>query len=289
VVFKRGETYLVDGATPDDYRIYNVSQEIGCVAPLTVQECDVSFEVAPGVKKHVIVWQSARGIEMFDGNTITTVSDDISDFFDPTETNHINTSKIDEFVGFYDNNTHEYHWLCATGTSTSLNREMVFDLKRKKWSEISRSKKLRCGFTVKDSLGTRYVYGGTTDGYLERLENGTDFDGTAITYTWHLGDIPFAKSLMYDARFRKLQLVGISKNTSTNAVGITIYQDGKTTGESVTAISQADSAKRVYSVDRSISSQGSFTSLKFSVSTDNETIGFEPLMVSGLYEIIREK
>jgi hypothetical protein len=257
----------------------------------------MSFAVAQGVTKHVIIWQSGRGIEMFDGNALASVSDDIKDFFDPTQPNYINTAVVDTFYGFYDEVNYEYHWLCATGGSTALNRELVFDLRRKKWFEINRGtgKRLNCGITAQDTKGNKYVYGGTTDGYIERLENGTSFDGNSIAHTFEFGDVPLAKSIMYDSVLSKINLVAVAKNVSGATVSISLYQDTGLTPITIPVISQADSIHRLYGVAgrseilRSRADGPSTTHrLAFTVSTTGETVGFEPIMVSGLFRVARE-
>jgi hypothetical protein len=290
IVLKKNALYLIDGYSSDTYRRYTISSKIGCVAPLTIKTCDTSYEISPGLTKHIIIFQSARGIEMFDGNAVTLVSDDIQDFFDPSSDNYINTSIVDTFSSFYDVKNYEYHWLCATGNSVTINREMVYDLIKKKWFEVDRGtgKALNCGSNVEDSLGNKYIYGGTKDGHLELLENGTSMDGNDISYTVWVSDIPLAKSIDYENCLNYLSLVAVSKNVSTSTVLATVFPDGILTGISLPVISQANTAHRFYRATRSCRINGTTHGFKFTVSTNNETIGFEPLIISGFYQSIRE-
>jgi len=235
---------------------------------------------------------------MFDGNTLSSLSLDIADFFDQTSENAINLDVADTFTAFFDENMYEYHWLCATGGSSTINREMVLDLRRHKWFEIDRGtgKHITCGFRARDGHGNTYVYGGTSDGHLELLENGNTFDGNNIDYTFWFGDTPLLKSLMYEANLRRIKLVGRAKNISAATVTCTVYIDSAPTGTTLTGggISQADATRRVYGLnlnstaERSTSFKGTTHSLKFNVSTNNETIGFEPLLVGGFFEAVRE-
>ena len=295
VVFKRNATFLVDGTSPADYRVYTVSDLVGCVAPRTLVKCDTNYEVAPGITKHVLLFMSNRGIEFFDGNTITMISEDIKTFFDPDNANYINTSIVDQFYSFFDSKNQEYHFLFATGSSTVLNKEWSFDLRRKKWFEVSRGtgKALRSGWSVQDSYGNKYVYCGTTDGFIERLENGTAFDGNAIVHTLWTNDSPLPTSnnpatCNYVTTIRFLRLIAKTKNTSTNKVTMTHYGDGQATGTAVSsAISQA-STRRIYRFKQSLGQDSVFHSLKLTVTTNNEQVGFEPLILAGLYEFTRE-
>ncbi len=307
VVMKRSATYLVDwvitgtatlsSAAPGQYKIYTISQSVGCVAPLTIKACDMSFNVAQGVTKHVIMWQSDRGIEMFDGNALASISEDIEDFFDPTQANFINRSMVDQFYGFYDDVAYEYHWICSTGNSSTLNREMVYDLRRKKWFEIDRGtgKKLLCGFSAQDTRGNKYVYGGTADGHIERLEYGTAFDGNNIVHTLETGDIALSKSMMLESDVRYLKLAGVAKSITNATVGITIYRNTETAGITVPAQAMTSPGARLFGVvpDGGLRSLGANTALthrfKFVVSTNNEIIGFEPLVISGEFATVREE
>ncbi len=301
VMCKRTETYLVDTTTSTDtssttpttstnYRVYKVAAKVGCVAPLTMKLCDMGFQLAPGLNRHVAIWQSAGGIVMFDGNSIVPVSDDIQNFFDPTDDDYINTAVIDKFSAFYDDANKEYHWLFATGSSTTLNKEWAYDLKHRKWFEIARGtdKTLQCGWNVQDSLGNGYVYGGLATGYVERLENGTTMDGTAITYSCRLNCRLPAKTAMYRTEIRYLKLTGKVKSTSTQSVAMTHYADGSTTGTAIATIPQTGAGKRIYSVSKSLTLKAVAHSFECSISTTDETIGFEPLLISGLYRVDKE-
>lgn len=289
VLFKKASVYLVDGTAVSNYTKYTVSDSVGIVAPQTLQKCDVSFEVAAGVTKHVLVWQSARGIEYYDGNTLVPMSDDIQDFFNPDSANYINVSIVDKFTSSYDEKNYEYHWCFATGASTTLNQEWVLDLRRKKFYDINRvTPKLNCGFTVQDPNGLKYNYGGTLTGYLERLEYGTTFDGSAMVCTTFLGDPFLAKSAMYLMKIRHLKVVVKAKNSYTNAVVITWYPDGATAGIVLQTASMQKTGYRVCQIPYSGNLDAVMHGLKLEVTNTGEQLAFEPLLISGLYLAVRE-
>ena len=280
ILFKQSEIYIVNGSSPSDFSIYQISDQIGCVAPLTLVKCDVSYEVSAGITKHVLLWQGQGGIYMFDGNAVTNISKDIQDMFDPSNTNFIGYSSATN-ASFYDAAEAEYHWL--TGT-----RELVFDLIQKKWFEITRGtgKKLISGWEVMDSYGNKFNYAGTTDGYIERLEYGTTMDGNTIDYSFWLGDLPLAKTSIYESEIRKIKLTGVDKNSTTQKVVLTHYGDCATTGTVLDNINQ-NVTPRCFQFVASLSKIATYHSLKFNISTNNETLGFEPLIVSLLYRVIR--
>lgn len=290
IVCGRDSTYLIDGTSPSNWILYTVSDKKGCIAPLTFKKCDMGFEVAEGITKHVLIWRASGSIEFFDGNTIATISDDIENFFDPSKTEYIDPMIYDvsqESAG-YDENNGEYHWIF---TNIDGKQEWIYNLADKKWSRFYRGtgKSLNCFFPVQDNQGTGYLYGGTTDGFVERLENGTTFDGNPIWYRFFLGDILLAKTAMYVTKLRHIKLTAKSKNVSAATITATYYPDAAITGTTLLPIqTQKDLTHRLYQAKWSIDQNAVFHGLCFDMTTTNEVIGMEPLLVSGLYEILRE-
>jgi hypothetical protein len=197
---------------------------------------------------------------------------------------------IGHSVAFLDEENLEYHWLFASGTSTTLNKEYVYDLRRWKWYEIVRGtgKQLQTGFTVHDVAGNAYTYGTIDTGYMERLEYGNDFDGSSIVHTFQLGDIALADNPLYETRASYVNLSMIAKSTTTALVNYTHYVDTKLAGVTST-MSPVSAGRRISNVVTNINSEpGVFHSPKFTMTTNNETIGFEPLYMGYFYKMERE-
>jgi hypothetical protein len=290
LVGKINSMYLLIGSSPEDWTVVRLSSEIGVVAPLTLKTSPVGLEIAPLQGRQVAIWQSENGIMMYDSNSVFPISDTISNFFDRTKTESINLSKIADSTSFWDisNGYYEYHWCFASGSSTTLDRELVFDLRRQKWWEVDRGtgKALMCGTSVNDTSGAHYSYGCTDDGFMERIENGTDFDGNNIVYTMEFGDIMPANNPMYNTVLRHLRMSAIAKTTAADTT-VTHYADMNDTGNTVT-LSTIKSGYRVANPVKSIGShkfpEAGFHRLKFVTTTNDETIGFEPLWISGFFK-----
>jgi hypothetical protein len=255
-----------------------------------LKKCDVAFSVSEGLTKHVLIWRSARAVEFFDGNSLSPISDDIASFFNPDSSDYIDPTLYDvgSETAFYDENKYEYHWIF---TNADGKQEWVYNLRYRKWSNFYRGtgKTLICGFTARDSNELAYCYAGTSDGYIERLENGTTFDGNSIAYDMWFPDILLSKSGNYVTKIRHLKIFAKSKNTSTAKVTITHYADTDTVGTTVSsAVSQANSTKRLYQNKQSVNLAAVLHGLRYTVTTNNETAGFEPYLVSGLFEVCRE-
>jgi hypothetical protein len=242
--------------------------------------------------RHVVIWQSASHIVMSDTGSINPIDMDILDIFDPaTPTTTINQAMINKSIGFFDAAKCEYHWLFASGNSTSLNQEYVYDLLRNRWYTTSRVSNLQCGFPVVDTVGNYYTYGTLDTGYLERLENGTDFDGNAIVSTFRLSDIPFA-TWGKTSIIRKIKHLARSKANTANKVSITHYGDTATSSADILQLPVTDGTHRVTmgpTVKQSLQWGPNLThALECSITTNNEVLGYEPLGIIVGYQIARE-
>ena len=289
IVFKKNATFMVDGTSPATWITYTVSDSVGCVAPLTLQRCDISYQVQEGMNKHVIMWRSANAIEFFDGNSLFSVKDDIQGYFDPDNADYIDPTLYDvsKETSVYNANNFEFHWFF---TNVNGRNELVYNLKYKKWFKIDRGtgKYLNNAFNIQDSYGEGYIYGLTNDGFIERLMYGSTFDGNAIVYTFQTGDILLSKSGNYVTKLRHIKLFAKAKSVSSSQVAVTHYQDTATTGISLPAISQVDATHRLYQSRHSVNVDAVLHSLKYTITTNNETIGMEPFLLSGLFDVIRE-
>lgn len=297
IVLKDHETYLVDGQSfigdleggKDAFVVYQVSSRRGCSAPLTLQKCDMGYEIAQGVSRHMLIWLSSAGVVMFDSNSIADISTDIANKFYRTSAGVISEKLSQNSAAFFDAVRGEYHVMIPTGTSEYLNEELVYDLARKKWYQIKRGAKyLWCGFEVEDNYGNTHTLGGTSDGYLERLEYGTTMDGLSITYKFRTPDMLLNKTMSSRKEVRQIRLVALCKTTTAQTVAVSHYADGCTSASapSITAMASNKSGNRFFKWIRSVSYRGVFHSFEFSITTDDETSGFDPLYIGGMFRPI---
>ncbi len=293
IVLKESEAWIVDGSGPSTYQRLQISDKYGCVAPRTLIKCDMGYTVAQGLTKHILIWQADNAICMFDGNTISPISGDISNYFDPKKSECIPAAMKIKSEGFYDEFNYEYHFLFASGTGqTTLNKEFVYDLLKKKWFEVPRSsgKQLQMGFSVRDTNGQTYTFGGLDTGYIERLENGTTFDGDDIVSRFRLADIAFG-GWNIETLVRGVTHIAVAKATTTNTVSMTHYGDVITTsGDSAITFDVNSSTHRV-KIDSETVGWGNniFHSFDCSMTTSNENIGYEPIGISVFFEAVRRK
>ena len=293
LMFKDNETWMMAGQDIDQWadNTFLLSSSVGCPAPQTLKTINLAADPGGGTNRSLAIWQGTNGIYMSDGRAPIPIHGDIKEFFDPAYARYINVSKIGDSVGWTDPLRMKYHWKFASGASTTLNEEWVYDIKRNKWHEVDRGtgKSLQCGVTVYDTDGNPYTYGFLDTGYMERLNYGTTFDGTAITHTVQTGDMVLNDRIGYTTRIKRIKTVMVAKSTTTNTLAVTHYGDSRSSGQSFTTAVSA-SGQRI-AISRVPQNYGDFLfhSLKYVMVTSDETVGFEPLAVGIFYSNEREE
>lgn len=291
--FKKDETWVLVGNNPEDWVKYKISNSIGCVAPGTIKNVDLGLE-SNMPNRNVVIWQGANGVYMSDGRTPIPISTDIQDKFDKRESGSINSDKIADSEAFWDSDNNCYHWLWASGTSTALNEEWVFDFEKMAWFEMDRTsgKVLQFGIEVKDVNGNTYNYGFIDTGYMERLESGVNFDGEDIAHIMQFGDIALAEegSIATETITEYSCLIAVAKVSTGAMIAITHYGDGKTIGTSWSENNFKSGHRIIYSVEHRSLGSYIFHSFKFEIDTNNvaNIIGFEPLYFYTIYSITRD-
>jgi len=294
LLFKANETWILHWAQVSGETVwsrYKISPIVGCPGPRTLRTASVAFDKNPNATKVVAIWRANNGIYISNGQAPLCVSQDIKTVFEQSATTHANPDMINYEYSFINQDKHEYHWLWASGTAETLNKEYVLDLNRWKWFEIDRAtgNYLQCGVAVADTLGNQYAYGILNTGYMERLEYGTTFDvGTAITCTLQVGDqVPIPQDILSETRIARVDLIAVAKNTD-STVTLTHYLDGATTGTDYT-LSMADATHRYANDIEDIHSNPAiFHSFKLVTASSSETKGMEPLYMALYYQKERD-
>ena len=289
VTCKKSETYILV-PTAAGIETFLVAGHIGCVAPGTMKSLNVG-DITTGLHRNVCIWQGAEGIYLFDGRSPVRISEDIQDLFDDSNSSGVNKSALGVAYGFFDIENYAYHWCFATGSATIPDAEQVYDIKRKKWFDFDRGtgNDLMGGLEVQSTIGAPYSYGFDNSGQMYRLENGTDFDGVDIVHTLHVGDAPLVESIMIETKLRKINLVCKATNTTTNTVAVSLYRDGSTTANTATTtLTPQATGKTIAQTKTNVNSDAVFHSIKMVMTTDNETVGFEPMYLGALYKPIRK-
>ncbi len=201
VLTKGAETWVLEGAAPETFTLYQLSDVVGNPAPYTLTKAEISVTAEQQQLRHVAMWCSAKGPMMCDGSTIFPMRftqpdgavSSIDPYFHPGDSRYVNTAAWAAAVGWYDAQWGEYHLLLPSGSGqTTPNVWLVCDLRRKKWYKMVPASYPRMVVPVEDRAGDAYVYAGLASGHLVRLGFGTTWDGTAIVHQVDTADILFA-------------------------------------------------------------------------------------------------
>jgi hypothetical protein len=245
LVFKRRETWMMEGDSPDTFGTLLLDDTIGCVAPETAKLCRTWVTLPDGRKdfRHAVLFMAHDGIWACDGVKIWKISDDIENYFlNKYTTTVIKAGYRDQSSAFFDPNENEYHLFIWSGTTPTL-LEFIYNTEHQKWAgPFIRGVDCVSGESVLDDNGDRQSYGGGIDGRLYRLENGSnDVDSgntaTAINNWVELGDA--WTGLLSKYAHRGVFLFG--KAQSSGNVNVDFKGDGATTAVDLGDISMINS------------------------------------------------
>jgi len=271
VILKNNEVWLMVGDTPVDYKLFPISFGIGCPAPGTLCTAEVGFKIGEDVERNVAMWVSHQGPVMFDGAIIHPIKG-IETFFDPNETNSINFDYFNTSQAWFDSTKNEWNILIPIATSTSLNKWLVYDVRRQKWFEKDTNvgTPITCGIQSIATTGDQYIYGGAADGRIYELETGASWNGSDITYSVKVGDV-FPTGNQWDKTLlRRLKLV--TKLLSESGASLDLYYSGDTSsGGGLTA----DFTDVTANISYNGNAGGAFVDVTSSVSnTSTEGVSF---------------
>jgi hypothetical protein len=226
VLFKTSEVYLLVGDSPLDYKLYPVSKTIGCPAPQTLATAELGVELGENVARNVAIFCSNSGPMIYDGATLAPIKG-LDVYFDPNESIAVNFDYINISKGWFDATYREYNLMLPTGSSTSLNIWLVYDIIRKKWyqKDTGVADRIQCGFGVLDDNGDQYIYAGSLIGKLFQLENGASWAGTEITNEVRTGDFFPSKNEWDITRIRRLKFSAVRVVETGAQIGYSYYQD----------------------------------------------------------------
>lgn len=181
-----GCTTLIQGYSSNTFGKLVLSDRIGIMNSKAWDIVDgVTISTATDESiRTVAVWLSRYGVCMTDGQTIWIISDDIQNYFDPTDSNSIRQGYADKNWVAYDSAYQLLRVGLVTGsTATVPNTFLAFDMVDKMWYEDSLGQELLYVTEVEAASGDIYtlqVGGGTDDGTIYLLNTGNDDVSTAI-------------------------------------------------------------------------------------------------------------
>jgi hypothetical protein len=128
---------------------------------------------------------------------------------------------------------------------------------------------------------------------MYRTENGTTFDGLGMPFVFQIADLAPTGNISKRTEVCSIRLVGVAKSITDQTVLLEHFGDSSTTASvpAITGVSMANTGKRLFSVIRSVGTNPKnqvYHSIKASVTTDDETAGFEPIFMVIGFRIVGE-
>jgi len=290
VFCKATETHLLNGYDRDTWRKYQISETVGCPAPLTMDTAEVGYGVAEDAVRNIALWLSYNGPVLFDGAVIVPIRERIKCYFNKHDTRCINFDAIENSDGWVDPDNMVYNLGIPSGTGqTEINVWLEFDLIRKKWTKIvpkGANAYPQAAFRVSDTNGAQYVYGLRDNGHMMRLEHGNNWDGEDMEAFVVTADFVPTGDIWDYTSIRRLKLV-TKKISETVSISIEHFADGASGSTTLDSMSVNGSNRHVRDC-KSQKLKAWSHQFKFSASTGSTALGVPFLAWGYQYEVLRE-
>lgn len=178
---------LIEGYSPATYGKLLLSSRLGAMNANCVAVVDgvLTSTATDEVIKTLAFALSRYGVYMCDGMTCSMISDDVSNYFDPTRSECIRRGYEQYMWLAYDSAYDVIRVGLVSGSSATLpNVFLVYDLRDKVWSVDSLGQELSCAIEIGAGSGdvpVVQVGGGIDDGTVYLLNTGTNDVSTAIS------------------------------------------------------------------------------------------------------------
>ena len=181
-----GSLTLFEGFSPTTFGKLVLSSTIGTFSDKTVAVVDgvLTSTATDEQIKTLVFFLSWQGVVASDGRTLTIISDDIQNYFDPNETESIRRGYADKMWLKHDRSDNVLRLGIVSGNSATLpNIFPVFDLNDKVWYFDELGKEMSCMAEIEADSGDNQIIqigAGVDNGTIYHLNNGTNDDGIAI-------------------------------------------------------------------------------------------------------------
>lgn len=174
IVFKKDSIWMLEGDGPPTFGTLKITDKVGLASPKSFQLSEVGF---PATHKDepmtIVIWQDTDGVYTFDGRKPKKESYAVDQFFNPESSDCIPAANICSLQSFIDPNNNEYHLLLPS-------TELVYNYVTAEWyPPFEREVALTTGLGFKASNNRSFSYGGSSNGFIMRLENDTTDKNTS--------------------------------------------------------------------------------------------------------------
>lgn len=232
LVWKEDSVWLIEGYNMKTFGAMKITDQVGCASPKSAQVVEVGF---PGMHRDeplmIAIWQDVDGIYVLDGRKPRKVSMPIDQYFNPEYTSTcISAANIDALDSFVDRVNNEYHLLLPSGV------ELVYNFVSDEWyPPWARQIALSCGLYLRGTDDRFYTYGGSSSGFVMKLETDTADKTTAnadsaIEHYVQTRAISFKQEQGITLRFNLRHVYVEAKAQTAGTIVTTSYVDRATSG-----------------------------------------------------------
>ncbi len=180
-----GCTTLLEGYSPETFGKLVLSNRIGILNSKCAVVIDgvMTATKTEEMLKTLAFWLSRYGVAMSDGRVVSSVSDEIQNYFDPTKSECIRKGYEEKMWLGYDSAENVLRMGLVTGTAIKPNIFPVYDLIEKTWSFDTPGQSLSCMTEAETGSGTASTIqmgGGTSDGYVYQLNQTQNDVNTSV-------------------------------------------------------------------------------------------------------------
>lgn len=250
MIFKNTSTWVLYGSDPTDFKLRQLSKNIGCVGPRTIVSCD-SF----------CIFLSQLGVYSANADGVTMLSYNIK----PTAEGWTQTQRQYAVAG----RLNTQYWLAIDEAAASANNTVYYlDYVLGVWGKYTAPSP--CVFisrrdgTLMSASGNISSFAGTGTGHVYTHDTGTDDAGTNITAYWFTPDYDFGDWLKVK---HPLDMVISAKSISGKTITLTHYVDGVANATTLSFdLTPSGSKDKAFFLKRSFpsTSYGRYFKFKFS-------------------------
>uniref|UniRef100_A0A6M3K267 Uncharacterized protein n=1 Tax=viral metagenome TaxID=1070528 RepID=A0A6M3K267_9ZZZZ len=222
-----GTLTLFEGYSPTTFGKLVLSTKLGTFSAKSACVVDgvLTSTATDEQIKTLAFFISHWGVCATDGRTVVVISDDIQDYFDPTQSNCIRRGYEKDCWIFHDTAYNVLRCALVTGsTATTPNTFPVFDLTDKTWSFDSHAYNFSCMTEVQGTSGDIDILQ-----YAGGVDNGTVYRSNVNTHDYHSAVNAYA-DMEIDGQGEELvlkQVIPRVKVQSSGGVSMTIYKNSR--------------------------------------------------------------
>lgn len=198
-VWKRDSMCVIQGTNYYNYRLKEISNDIGCVSSNTIQEVG-----------DTLMWLGETDVYLFQGGFPVAIGQPVRGYLD-----RINQSYLTKCNAFHDGN--RYYLNLVIDGATEPNIRLVYDTRYKIWRVPGKNESFRCGYRFKNE-----TYAGNVSGQTYKINT------AATTGSWSVTSKPFDEQFPEaEKMYKEIHLQGNFPTGTTLSLSCSVDDQGE--------------------------------------------------------------